>query len=170
MWAAFGPPTCRISPRTAFPALDCDVESPPLEESKSAGSEMLSQPTSTAEARLASSSFPSDRPRLSYAFRRGGTMTIPTDPYNSPQRRPFSSLSTKRSPKRRISGIRRQKSPTRRDEPTRARGRARMNDPRQAKHPAREEDPAAAPHLGTAARRRRASCSPGRRRCRPNPT
>ena len=53
MWAAFGPPTCRISPRTAFPALDCDVESPPLEESKSAGSEMLSQPTSTAEARLA---------------------------------------------------------------------------------------------------------------------
>ena len=113
-------------------------------------------------------------------------MTIPTDPYNSPQRRPFDEGHIlkplyEEKPKAADFGHSAAKEPDAKrpdakgqagagNEPTRARGRARMNDPRQAKDPAREEDPAAAPHLGTAARRRRASCSPGRRRCRPNPT
>ena len=62
---------------------------PPPEELKRAGSEKPSQPFDGRSPPRQASSFPSDRPRLSYAFRRGGTMTIPTDPYNSPQRRPF---------------------------------------------------------------------------------
>ena len=108
-------------------------------------------------------------------------MTIPTDPYNSPQRRPFDEGHIlkplyEEKPKPADFEHSAAKGPTRRDEPTpgneptRSRGRARMNDPRQAKNPAREGHPAARPHPGRAARRRRASCSPGRRRCRPNPT
>ncbi len=53
MWAAFGPPTCGISPRTAFPALDCDVESPPSRRVKVGRLGKAKTRPSRAEARLA---------------------------------------------------------------------------------------------------------------------